>query len=73
MVTTTSITTVSVSMRKAQSTANVPEENQCRMWILWSGASPNATVKNATHERIAATTRKPLVITSAGCIDPAWS
>jgi hypothetical protein len=65
VVTTTSITTVSVSMRNAQSTDSVPDENQLSTWTRSASLSPKPTVKNAIHERRAEMTRSPDVMTSA--------
>ena len=59
VVTTTSITTVSVSTRKAQSTESVPELNQESTGTRSTRPSPSPTVMKATQERIAETTRTP--------------
>ncbi len=65
MVTTTSMTTVSVSTRKAQSTCMAPEVNQVSTLIDCIGCSPKPTEMKATQERIAETNNRPVVTSSA--------
>ena len=48
MLTTTSITAVSVSIRKAQSTTRSPTDIHCATWTRVA-PEPNPTWKNATH------------------------
>ncbi len=64
MLTTTSITTVSVSTRIAQSTSSVPESNHVQRRIVSTVVCPTATSKNATQDSTAATTMKAQVSTS---------
>ncbi len=66
MLTTTSMTTVSVSTRSAQSTDSVPEVNQLNTGMRVASAPPSQKPTNATHDSTAAMTRKPDVTSSAG-------
>ena len=65
MLTTTSITTVSVSIRSAQSAASAPEWMKVKTGTVKASPSPSATWKKATQERIAETTSSAEVISSA--------
>ena len=70
MYTTTSITTVSVSTRKAQSTCSVPTVNQFATWTRVA-PSPNPTWKKAIHDRRAEIPTSTVVTSSAGRA-PSW-
>ena len=61
VLTTTSITTVSVSMRNAQSTDSPPAWMKFRTGTVNASVSPKPTVKKATHDSTAEITRKPEV------------
>src|SRR5271165_6546459 len=63
VVTTTSITAVSVSMRSAQATASLPEVNQ--LAIGTCASAPPATWKNAIQDRTKQIPRNPVVTYSA--------
>ena len=64
MVTTTSITTVSVSMRNAQSATMLPEAMKVATCTVRGPASEKPTVISAIQDRTAATIRKPEVMYS---------
>ena len=55
VVTTTSITTVSVSMRSAQSMASLPDVIQLAIGMTCVWSAPKPTMKNAIQERNAQT------------------
>ena len=59
------MTTVSVSIRSAQSTASVPDEIQLNTGTRSASPSPKPTAKKATQDSSAATIRKPEVTISA--------
>jgi hypothetical protein len=66
VLTTTSMTTVSVSMRSAQDASSPPDWIQRSTGTVNRAASPwpKPTVKKATHDSTAAITRKPEVMYS---------
>ncbi len=61
VLTTTSITTVSVSMRSAQSADRPPAWMKRSTGTVNTSPSPKATMKKAIHDSTAAITRKPEV------------
>jgi hypothetical protein len=64
VLTTTSMTTVSVSMRNDQATSSVPDWMKRMTGTVNASPSPKPTVKKATHDRTAAITRNPEVMYS---------
>ncbi len=64
MLTTTSMTTVSVSMRSAQATSSPPDWMKRSTGTVNASPSPKPTVKKASHDSAAAMMRKPEVIYS---------
>ena len=64
MVTTTSITAVSASTRRAQSTFSVPTVNQFVITDMVSGWLPRACWKKITHEKTAESIRNEVVTIS---------